>query len=429
MTGRRGVVWHGNQRVGNMRENEDRNLLFAYDNDWLNKGGFPVSISLPLSNEDKEVDAGAFFFGLLPEGTVRQRICRRLGINFADDTGLLLAIGGDCAGALSVLPAEKLPGDETGPVRTLTERDIERMVLSPGQDTSVFPGGEQRFSLAGAQEKQPVVYDGDSYSLPDHASPSSHILKFETVPRVCFAEYTANAIAHLAGLPAVSAEFLQIGAQGKDVPCLRIKRYDRERDEAGKLFRLHQEDLLQALGISAILKYQRDGGPSIREIADLLRMHIARPVEALSYLRDWQILNNLIGNWDGHAKNLAIVYEPGRSAPVFAPFYDIISIEFLNIASPGSWSRDMALAVGSQYMPERITRKDWLMMAEDLEMPPRRLLSRLEEMANWLPGCVENVLHTFSTSHGNEVVNGRLYDLVRKRCRWTLNSVFASGRK
>ena len=108
MRRRCGIVWHGRRRVGKLREDEDRRLLFTYDNDWLNEGGFPVSISLPLSNEDREVDAGAFFFGLLPEGTVRQRICRRLGINFADDTGLLLAIGGDCAGALSVLPARKI---------------------------------------------------------------------------------------------------------------------------------------------------------------------------------------------------------------------------------------------------------------------------------------------------------------------------------
>ena len=429
MTGRRGIAWHGRRRVGKLREDEDRRLLFTYDNDWLNEGGFPVSISLPLSNEDKEVDTGAFFAGLLPEGNVRQRICRRLGINFADDTGLLLAIGGDCAGALSVLPAEQLPGDETGPLRTLTESEIDRMVLSLGQDTSVFSGEEQRFSLAGAQEKQPVVYDGNSYSLPDHASASSHILKFETVPWVCFAEFTANAIAHQVGLPAVTTEFLQISGQNEDVPYLRIKRYDRVRDEAGRLFRLHQEDMLQALGIPAILKYQRDGGPSIRDIAGLLSEFTARPVEALSHLRDWQILNNLIGNWDGHAKNLAFVYAPGRIAPDFAPFYDLISIEFLNAVRPGSWSRDMALAIGAQYMPERITRKDWLMMAEDLEMPPRRLLSRLEEMADCLPEVVENVLHVFSKSHGDKVMYGKLEELVRKRCRWTLNSVFASGRK
>ena len=44
MTGRRGVVWYGHRQVGNLHEHEDRSLRFAYNNDWLNGGGFPVSI-------------------------------------------------------------------------------------------------------------------------------------------------------------------------------------------------------------------------------------------------------------------------------------------------------------------------------------------------------------------------------------------------
>ena len=60
-----------------MREDETHALQFAYDAEWLDQGGFPISVNLPLSNGDKEVDAHAFFEGLLPEGRVRQRICRQ----------------------------------------------------------------------------------------------------------------------------------------------------------------------------------------------------------------------------------------------------------------------------------------------------------------------------------------------------------------
>ena len=427
MTGRCGVVWYGRQQVGTLREDESRSLRFAYNHDWLNEGGFPVSINLPFLNGDREVDASAFFAGLLPEGNVRQRICRQLGITFADDTGLLLAIGGDCAGALSILPLGISPEDETDLPKVVTETEVNRLVRSLGEDRAMFFGREQRFSLAGAQEKQPVTYDGSLYSLPDHTSPSSHILKFETVPWVCFAEYTANGIARRIGLPTVTTEFLQIGNQDEAVPYLRIERYDRATDEAGNLCRLHQEDLLQAFGAPAILKYQRDGGPSIRDISELLREHTARPVEALSRLRDWQILNNLIGNWDGHAKNLALLYTPDQVAPVFAPFYDLISIEFLNTVRPGSWSREMALSIGAEHRPELIKRSDWKIMADDLGMPPRRLLGRLEEIANFLPEAVAEALQVFTESHGDKVVYGKLEKLVRKRCRWTLNSVFTNS--
>lgn len=123
--------------------------------------------------------------------------------------------------------------------------------------------------------------------------------------RVCVAECLTNDIARRVGLPVVDTEFLRAGADG-GVPFLRIERCDRARDADGRLRRLHQEDLLQALGRSAAIKYQRDGGPSLGDAAELLREHAARPVEALARLRDWQIFNCLVGNWDGHAKNLAL---------------------------------------------------------------------------------------------------------------------------
>ena len=50
----------------------------------------------------------------------------------------------------------------------------------------------QRFSLAGAHEKQPVVFDGRNHFLSDRRHPSTHILKSETVPRMCIAQYLAE---------------------------------------------------------------------------------------------------------------------------------------------------------------------------------------------------------------------------------------------
>lgn len=148
--------------------------------------------------------------------------------------------------------------------------------------------------------------------MPDRANPSSHVLKFETVRWVCVAECLTNDIARRIGRPVVDTEYLRAGTDD-GVPFLRIERYDRARAADGRLTRLHQEDLLQAPGLSAAAKYQRDGGPSIGDVAELLRAHTARPVEALAGLRDWQIFNSLVGNWDGHAKNLALLYAPGEA--------------------------------------------------------------------------------------------------------------------
>lgn len=230
--------------------------------------------------------------------------------------------------------------------------------------------------------------------------------------------------ARRAGLPVVETEFLR--AEGSETtPYLRIQRYDRASDQSGRLVRLHQEDLLQAYGMPSLLKYQSDGGPSIRDIARILRDHTARPIEALERLRDWQMFNYLIGNWDGHAKNLALLYEPDQTVPVLAPFYDLVAIEFFNLVRPGSWARDMALFIGQHHVPEQITREDWEAFSRDLGMPPKRLLARLEQLAHDLPDHARSARQAFADISGDEPVCDYLEESVRRRCHWTLNFVFA----
>lgn len=424
MTVRHGAVWYGGQRVGALREDETHTLLFTYDPDWLDHGGFPISVNLPLSNGDREVNAHAYFEGLLPEGRVRLRICRQRKIALEDDAGLLFAIGEDCAGALCILPAGMAPETVRQTPAALSADQIHRLVHSHGTEP-VIPGRDQRFSLAGVQEKQPVIFDGGSYALPDRLHPSSHILKFETFPRVCFAEFIANQMAKAIGLPVVAVEFLRSEAAGDVMPYLRIQRFDRTQGPAGQLQRLHQEDLLQALGLTTLLKYQQDGGPSMQEVGTALREYTARPIEALENLRDWQIFNYLTGNWDGHGKNLALLYVPGEAVPVLAPFYDLVAIEFFNLVRPGAWSRDMAFYIGEHNVPEQIGRADWEAFARDLGMPPKRLLGRVEELAARLPETAGNAHREFAGHFGDEPVYDQLEESIRRRCHWTLTTLFA----
>ena len=422
MSERRGAVWYGDKQIGSLREAADHTLRFTYDPEWLDGDGFPISVHLPLANGEEEVEAHAFFEGLLPEGRVRQRICRQRKIATGDDAGLLFAIGEDCAGALSILPSDVAPDTRRNPPEPLAEDQIERLVQSLGDDPSIT-GRAQRFSLAGVQEKLPVIFNDGYYALPDRLNPSSHILKFETLPRVCFAEYKANTMADRIGLPVVETEYLRAGDAEGAVPYLRIKRFDRLVNTSDQLQRLHQEDVIQALGFATLLKYQQDGGPSIRDVAELLRAHTARPIESLACLRDWQIFNYLIGNWDGHGKNIALLYEPGEAVPVLAPFYDLVAIEFFNLLRPGTWSRDMAFFIGENRIPERVSRVDWETFARDLGMPPRRLLDRVGELAGQLSDFARDSRQAFAENFGDEPVYDQLVESVRRRCQWLLDSV------
>lgn len=431
MRERRGNVWYEDRLVGRLREGEDRALRFAYAAEWLDGGGFPVSIHLPLANGEREIEAHGFFEGLLPEGRVRVRICRQAGIDPKDDVGLLLAIGEDCAGALSILPPDKTPEDDSGTPRQLTNEEFAELVRTTGETAQNISQGQQRFSLAGVQEKQALIHENGCYALPDRSHPSSHIIKFETVPRVCIAEFTTHDMARRAGLPVVDTDFLVCASDdaGDDTrtPYLRIERFDRRRDESGRLRRLHQEDIIQALGEFSALKYQRDGGPGLGDVAKLLREHTANPAASLARLRDWQIFNYLAGNWDGHGKNLALSYEMGEAVPSLAPFYDLVAIEFLNLVRPHSCAREMAFLVGDNDVPEKVTRADWEAFSRDLGMPPKRTLARLEELATALPAIARETRQQFAAQQGDEPIYDQLEESVRRRCHWTLQSVFAGS--
>ena len=239
MSSRTAQVWYEDRLVGTLRVDDNHELYLTYNSDWLNRDPFPISISLPLT--DQETLAHPFFSGLLPEASVRERLCREKGIDVRDDAGLLFAIGEDCAGALSIVPNQVLSENQP-PATPLTSAEVSKLVSSRGAIS--FDGqDEQRFSLAGAQDKQSIIYRDEQYSLPNRSHPSTHILKFETLPRVCFAEYIANKIAERIGISVVKTEFLY--AEDGRTPFLVLSHLGLYDSLKGFLGGIYVKDFLQ----------------------------------------------------------------------------------------------------------------------------------------------------------------------------------------
>jgi hypothetical protein len=84
----------------------------------------------------------------------------------------------------------------------------------------------------------------------------------------------------------------------------------------------------------------------------------------------------------------------------------------------------MAFFVGEQRVPEQITRADWQALAHALGMPPRPFLARLEQLVESLPDHASSARRAFAERFGDEPVYDYLEESVRRRCHWTLNSVF-----
>ncbi len=95
-----------------------------------------------------------------------------------NDFALLYHIGGECAGAVTLLkPGQPLSspgqGDE---VQWLCDEEIVAILDELPHRPMLAGKDGLRLSLAGAQDKLPVVSDGTRIGLPRNGTPSSHIL-------------------------------------------------------------------------------------------------------------------------------------------------------------------------------------------------------------------------------------------------------------
>ena len=377
-------VRHGNRRVGTLRADTSNRFCFRYLDEWLrDNDAFPVSITLPLGpDEHVGGPAHTFFANLLPEGLVRQAVCRRLGISESNDVELLRAIGGECAGALSIVDAAvplERPDNEYG---ELTARKLQSLAEDDDRVVPLLIGGaETRLSLAGAQDKVPVaILDGKIY-LPLKGSPSTHILK---LPNRRYAHIPQNeafvlGLAIRAGLECAASELTT--ATGPH--SLLVERYDRRRtNDPWPVRRLHQEDFCQALGRLPGQKYEQEGGPSLAQAVALVRANVVNPLRDVQRLIEWQTFNAAVGNADGHGKNLSILYDD--AGPRLAPFYDLVSTrEYANL------DRLLAMSVGGRRNADDLGYEQWASVAADLEMRDRVVLEMvgrtLERVANALP--------------------------------------------
>jgi serine/threonine-protein kinase HipA len=275
-------VYLQNDLVGHLVQDDGGDMSFQYVESWLDRSGAtPLSQSLPLRKERfRRKECRGFFGGILPEGSKREIIARNLGISARNDYAMLERIGGECAGAVTfVANGQGLPEPNYG-YRQLSENELAAILKELPKRPLLAGDDEIRLSLAGAQDKVAVRIEDGKVSLPLGGAPSTHILKpaVERFDGVVFNEALCMKLAAAAGLSAAAVETRSV--QGIDY--LLVDRYDRIHRTAPSgeptLERLHQEDFCQALGIVSEQKYQKEGGPSLKQCFALLREVSSAPV-------------------------------------------------------------------------------------------------------------------------------------------------------
>ena len=412
-------VWLFADRIGTLTLVDGR-LSFRYISAWLQQANtLSLSCSLPLQSEPfDDHKARPFFAGLLPEGQMRRLIAQQLQVSGQNDFALLDSIGGECAGAVTFLePGQALP-TANHDVQWLSDTELIAILDELPRRPMLAGRDGLRLSLAGAQEKLPVVVDGERVGLPLNGTPSSHILK-TAIPSIEDSVSNEGFCLALAASMQLKPARAHIHAV-HNRKFLLVERYDRAQDARGRLQRLHQEDFCQALGIVPELKYQNEGGPDLAQCFDLVR-RITRPnAPQVLRLLDYVVFNALIGNHDAHAKNFSLLY--AGKVPVLAPFYDTLSTAIYPKLTP-----KMAMKLGGQYKFSAVQARHWDQFAQAAGLSVAQARKRILELAKQLPLAARSLYSDSENGFAESGLVAQIVTLIEQRAALTISRLTDSG--
>ncbi|NUA29559.1 type II toxin-antitoxin system HipA family toxin [Cupriavidus basilensis] len=375
-------VWANGERVGTWRIPTRGDMELQYDPGWLaSPAGRPLSLSLPFGVDTSPLKGDRvrnYFDNLLPDSdAIRKRLATRFKAATTEAFDLLEAIGRDCVGAVQLLGENEQPaGHDRIEGTPQSDSDIEKLLrqtVSPTGMGAQDDDDDLRISLAGAQEKTALLWHGNQWMKPHGATPTTHILKLPLglvgnkradLSTSVENEWLCLTILAAYGLPVAHSEIKTFASQ----KVLSVQRFDRQMHSSGGwILRLPQEDFCQALGVAPHLKYEADGGPGMRDIAQILRQS-THADEDLEIFLTTQILFWMLAAPDGHAKNFSIRLLPGGRYRM-TPLYDVMSIWPVVGFGANQWSwhkAKLAMAVAGKnrhYLFKDVQRRHFNAMA------------------------------------------------------------------
>jgi len=419
-------VFLNNRLVGSLRRESTGAIDFQYAKDWLTwENTFPISLSLPL-REDRYIGAPVInvFDNLLPDSDgIRKRVAERVGAGGTDAYSLLAALGHDCVGAFQFLPDGACPGKAgASDGKPVTDDEIAAIInnlaaapLGMGEDEDF------RISIAGAQEKTALMRKDGHWFKPAGTSATTHILKPQIgqlpngidLSNSVENEYLCLKLLAALGVPAAHTEIAEFGGRR----TLIIERFDRRWTKDGRLLRLPQEDICQALSVPPTRKYLSEGGPGMRDIIQLLKGSDTPEQDIATFMRAC-ILFWMLGATDGHAKNFSITLGPGGRFHL-TPLYDVLTAQpSLDAGQIQQKKFKLAMSVGKNrhYPVDDIIPRHFLQTAElaGVGMPLMRAL--FEEIADTAVGRTDTVMESLPPGFPEQLI-ASVSAAVRKRTK------------
>jgi serine/threonine-protein kinase HipA len=421
------VVWWDNQIVGRLRRpvgSDD--LFFTYDQKWLDDGLPAISLSLPLTDQTYSNETTRrFFANFTPEGDASRSFALAQRISQDNLFKFFYSYGAECAGALMILDEEFDPSKFNASYRDITDILIKELSLPADERQNLILATDARLSLAGAQNKLPVIIENGRYLVPakNSTAATTHIIKpapsgFKNMP---YNEAFCMELAAMVDLPVAKSEIANIG--GVDV--FLTVRYDR-RVENGSVIRLHQEDFCQAMGVKNNNKYQEDGGPGIRACVDLLlNPSLGLPRSNHINFAKLVLFNFIIGNCDAHGKNFSLLrherpnqrLDPRPAEKVvnlslaLAPFYDLLS----TMAYP-RLTKKMAMSFGKNNQHGRIGYKSYDALIEDLRLEKSAVLEIATELTSLTRHHAPGLAESYANRYPAQPIFKELLKIINANC-------------
>lgn len=410
------VVLMGDELAGEVRRLRNGRLRFDYDAAYQRlAGATPLSLSMPLqvrSHSDRVV--APWLWGLLPDNdAVLSRWSRQFHASSSPFSLLSTPIGEDCAGAVRFAAPDRLDAvrARAGRVKWLRTEDVAERLRELEADNTAWLGNSftGQFSLAGTQAKTALLYERGRWGVPSGSAATSHILK----PAIAgLDDHDLNE--HLC-LDAASRVGLVVARtrveRFADVTAVVVDRYDRTRLN-GRLTRVHQEDLCQALAIPPSRKYQAEGGPSARDIVGLFRRSMPR---AAAEDATWRFVDALAWNWliagtDAHAKNYSLLLAGDQVR--LAPLYDIASALPYKTAIQ---RLKLAMSLGGEYRLRAHRASTWPRTARDLDLDSETVVTRVHKLAEAAPSAFRDAADALGDSASVSDLPARLVDAISRR--------------
>jgi serine/threonine-protein kinase HipA len=407
------VYMHG-VIAGILERRSQARLRFTYDEAWVAEERSPLSLSLPVRSQPYEHgECSPFFEGLLPEGDFLKAIARTLHVSATNPFQLLTELGGECAGAISVAPAGgPEPGQDPRPPRWWSEdewgaliADLPERPLIAAID-EVEDGGGFRLSIAGAQNKVGVLVQGGEIGLSYGKPPTTGILK-APIPHV------RESIANEAFCLSLAAHMdLEVAAASPRLAAgheyLLVHRYDRSKEAPDG--RVHQEDFCQALGLVPAVKYEKEGGPTVADCAELIRRHFSAPARDITAFLDALLFNFAIANYAAHSKNYSMLLD-GPGSIRLAPLYDLIS----TVVFQGT-DRKLAMRYGGENRPEYLRGRHLDRLARDLGVKPALVRRRAVAMRERAEAATEDARRSLPAEFQDRPILDKVIEVIGERC-------------